>query len=48
MANIYAAKMSGFGAHLFAQFLRLAADPLQRLHGGTMLISVDLCGCHEA
>lgn len=48
MANIYAAKISGFGAHLFAQFPCPAADPLQRLHGGTMLLSVDLCGYHEA
>ena len=48
MANIYTAIMSGFSAHLFAQFLRLATDLLQRLYDGTMLLSVDLCGCHEA
>lgn len=44
MANIYAAKMSGFGVHLFAQFPRLAADLLQRLYDGVILISADL-GC---
>ena len=44
MANIYAAIMSGFSAHLFAQFLRLATDLLQRLSDGVILISADL-GC---
>lgn len=44
MANIYTAIMSGFSAHLFAQFLRLATDLLQRLSDGVILISADL-GC---
>ena len=48
MANIYTTKMSGFGTHLFAQFLRLAAYPLQRLDGGMMLLGVNLRGCRKA
>ena len=44
MANIYTTIMSGFSAHLFAQFLRLATDLLQRLSDGVILISADL-GC---
>ena len=44
MANIYAAKMSGLGTHLFAQFPRLAKDLLQRLSDGVILIGADL-GC---